>query len=321
MLPTATPNDGTAGTIALTAGATAAACSNRSQLPVSTPKHPSLCSLLCCFYAEFDIKVGPKIVYQSPEQFMEQDIRSQPKHLEKLLAREFATIVPHATNSENVHCDTADHVVDHDDQDIDKDAEDATCSAQYPSDSSIFDSCSEYIITGSELTGHIINLSTHHLHILTRPTMIADAKYERNSLLFGLGLVLRRNHDPRPYRAVLSKLAWTLRDMEVESQFLSNPDQRPRLQSILRHVLVSLNSPSAECNLRLGPADVLNLKLFRPPQALVSPVRDHDVPILLRRDWQIHSVRACEFGQCLPGHSCSHCVKLCRFISSWFSLV
>jgi Nitrogen permease regulator 2 len=250
------------------------------------PKHPSLCSLLCCFYAEFDIKVGPKIAYQSPDQFMEQNIRLEAKQMQKLLVRAFDKV----TSRTAAEADSAtEHEIQASDSQAGKSSlEDHDMSCPL----SIFDSCSEYIITGSELTGNIINLSTHHIHVLTRPTMISDEKYERNSLLFCVGFVLRRNDDPRPYRSVLSKLALTLRDMEIESEFLST--NRPQIQTLLEDVLVSLNSNSSECNLLLGKADMLNLKLFRPQETLGAPVKDYDVPILLRRDWQMHSVSYCE---------------------------
>ena len=160
---------------------------------------------------------------------------------------------------------------------------------------SIFDSCSEFIITGSELTGKIINLSTHQIHCLSRPTILSDERYERNALLFSIGFILRRTEDPRPFRPVLSKLAMVLRDMEWESQFLSHEATRPHIQVVLEHLLVSLNSSTGntqwECNLLLPPANVLHLKLFHPPQRPAAPVPDYAVPILLRRDRQVQMVR------------------------------
>jgi len=156
----------------------------------------------------------------------------------------------------------------------------------------IFDSCSEYIITGSFVTGNIINLSTHHIHVLTRPTIIQDERYERNALLFCVGFVLRRTEDPRPFRPVLSKLAVTFREMEIEQQFLTSRSTRAQLQSHLDRILVSLNSfPKWECNLRLSSTSLLNLKLFHPPKLPAVPVPDYAVPILLRRDRQVHMVR------------------------------
>jgi hypothetical protein len=155
---------------------------------------------------------------------------------------------------------------------------------------SIFDSTSEYIITGNELAGKIINLSTHYMHILTRPTVISNECYERNSLLFSVGFVLRRAEDPRTFRPLLSKWASTLRSMEVESRFLTDPTTRLQIQPMLDRLLVSLNSAKSECHLLLNEANLLSLKRFRPPKAPASPVPDHAVPILLRRDWELHLV-------------------------------
>jgi Nitrogen permease regulator 2 len=239
-----------------------------------SPRPPSQCPLLCCFYAEFDIKVGPKICFQSPANFMEQDIHLPVQELEKMLATVFSGRSPsqHATPVASSRKTTPQNA-----------------SAEQQEQSSIFNSCSEFIITGNELTGNIVNLSIHHIHLLTRPTMIADEKYERNSLLFCVGFCLRRTEDPRPFRPILNRLAITLRNMEVESQFLSK--SRCDLPDLLQSILISLNSDARECNLLLGKADVLNLKLFRPPRMAAMPVKDFAVPILLRRDWQVQTVR------------------------------
>ena len=156
-----------------------------------------------------------------------------------------------------------------------------------PGSFSIFDSTSEYIITGNDLADKMICLSTHNMHILTRPTIIKDTRYERNSLLFSVGFVIRRLVDPRPYRLILSKLAQTLRIMEVESGFLTSKETRPELRRILQSILVSLNSRRSECNLLLDSANVLNLKLFRPPREPAPPVPDYAVPILLRPEAQM----------------------------------
>jgi hypothetical protein len=150
----------------------------------------------------------------------------------------------------------------------------------------IFEATSEFIITG-ELSGKIITLSTHDLHIMTRPTQIADERYERNALLFSIGFVLRRAADPRPFRPLISKLATTLRSMEVESGVLSSPTKEQKIQPLLEKILISMNSPRWECNLLLDKATALNLKLFHPPKPQASPVHQYQVPILLRRDLQL----------------------------------
>jgi len=268
-----------------------------------TPKHPSKCPLFCCFYAEFDIKLGPKVCYQSPRNFMEHEIDLPVEQVHQILADTFEKLQKNpSSRSRSTSHDKSDPRSDSTGNDGEgssdpvgrgnaSDTNREVAEDVPDSSSSIFDSCGEYIITGNELTGKIINLSTHHIHVLTRPTIISDERYERNSLLFCVGFVLRRAEDPRPFRPLLSKLALTLRDMEVESQFLSNQSTRPQLQTLLEHILVSLNSSQWECNLLLDPANSLNLKLFHPPKLPAHPVPDYAVPVLLRRDWQVQTVR------------------------------
>ncbi|GKY91680.1 hypothetical protein MPSEU_000139800 [Mayamaea pseudoterrestris] len=223
------------------------------------------CPLFCCFYAEFDIKVGPRICFQSPPDFMEQQIDISVERIEEILVDAFEEIRQHPEelrhNSADAHSDN---------------------------ENSIFDSCSEYIITGSELTGKLINLSTNNIHVLSRPTMISNERYERNSLLFCVGFIHRRTEDSRPFRPVLNKWALTLRDLELECHFLSTPSTRGLIQQHLERLLVSLNSTTLECNLLLNEANILNLKLFHPPKVPAKPVPEYAVPIFLRRDRQMH---------------------------------
>jgi hypothetical protein len=121
---------------------------------------------------------------------------------------------------------------------------------------------------------------------------------------------LYRAADPRPFRPLISTIALTLRSMETESQFLSTSSLRPQLQPLLERILVSMNSSLMECNLLLSRSNALNLKLFHPPKPEVSPVHDHEVPILLRRDFQLQMVRASciylerRFPLLPTGHAC-----------------
>lgn len=251
-----------------------------SSLMLPTPLDVTECPLFCCFYAEFDIKVGPKVCFQSPQDFMENDMDIPIDKIHKHLDEYFTTIQESAEkghsripSSETLLSEASES----------KDIGDGSMS--------IFDSCSEYIITGNELTGNLLNLSSHHIHILTRPTVLEDERYERNSLLFCVGFVLRRAGDPRLFRPILSKWALTLRDMEIETRYLSTERTRRRMQGHLDRMLVSLNSPGGECFLPLTPAHNLSVRLFHPPRPPPEPVPDHAVPVLLRRDWQFQMVR------------------------------
>lgn len=67
-----------------------------------------------------------------------------------------------------------------------------------------------------------LTLTTHQMQILSRPTLISDSnRYERNSFLFSIGFVLRKGVDPRLFQPILNKVASTLKDMEMESRYLS----------------------------------------------------------------------------------------------------
>jgi Nitrogen permease regulator 2 len=329
------------------------------QPPLPIPKKARHCPLFCCFYAEFDNVVGPRICYESPIHFMEQNTDVSLPDIHKLLAANFDRILTeqngikkqkrHSSSKETSATDLGESRGETGDTaspqssassstqppairgakssdtalttlaaNTSSSASTATPAAfsrkqlQTPGDStlqnsapipltkessskeggggtntsSIFESTSDFIITGSELTGNIVNLSAFNMHLLTRPTIIHDERYERNSLLFCVGFILRRTEDPRPFRPLLSKLALTLKRMEMESHFLSKQDTRQQLQPLLDRMLVSLNCTQLETNLVISNT-VLNLKLFHPPKYPASPVKDHSVPILLRRDWQV----------------------------------
>jgi hypothetical protein len=260
--------------------------------PLPAPKPPSKCPLFCCFYAEFDIKVGPIISFQSPKNFMDHDINISTENIHDVLAKTFESF-----DTEQDDYSTADADPTPNSSGEPTNAKTDSTTTEGPDGGlSIFDSTSEYIITGSELTGKIITLSTHAWHVMTRPTLISDERYERNALLFSVGIVLRRAADPRPFRPLISKLALTLRSMEIESRFLSDPSLRKQVQPLLERILVSLNSSDWECNLLLSRSNALNLKLFHPPKPETSPVHDYDVPILLRREGQLQMVRTTTVG-------------------------
>ncbi len=273
------------------------------------PRRPiSSCPLLCVFYAEFDNIVGPKICYQSPQKFMDSNIEITMEEIDEILKDTFDDEDGKNSNDEN---DADDVSTDTPNQEMHNDisSRDVVDHMQSPSSQqlhhnhhhhhqqqqtfySIFDSTSEYIVTGHEmLAGKIISLSTHNMHIISFPLIIQNTKrYERNSLLFSVGFVIRRSSDPSPFRPLLSKLASTFQSMELESAFLSSEKSRRRLQDILDGVLLSLNSPSSECHLLLDDANILHLQYFPPPKVQGPPVPDYVVPVLLKPESELQSL-------------------------------
>jgi len=282
-------------------------------------KDPSRCNLFCAFYAEFDNIVGPQVKFQAPEYFMDNDIAITSKEVEEILAKSFRCSNNYCPENDDENLKTNCDAASANNGDQGKDAmddeaahdeanqhhcssRDSTFSSQMqqpdavqkptvPQHSqSIFDSTCEYIITGNELTGHFISLSTHNVHIITRPTIIQDTHYERNSLLFSVGFVIRRLADPFPYRPLLSRLASVLRSMEIESRFLSSPSTKPRIQDFLNSIVPSLNSAGAKCHLLLDEANALHLQYFPPPKLHAPPVPKFVVPVLLRPEDMLQSL-------------------------------
>jgi hypothetical protein len=160
-----------------------------------------------------------------------------------------------------------------------------------PPEWTVFDAISDYIFTQSDFFDKMLCVSTQHLHILTLPTKMSDAKrYERNSLLFAVGFVLRADVDAWPFRPALHQLVNTFKMMELETQFLCNPRTRlTQMKPTLEAILISLNSAQGEVNLMLDPANHLNLRLFCPPSRVVERVPDHVVPVLLKPEWQLQT--------------------------------
>ncbi|KAL3804324.1 hypothetical protein HJC23_011252 [Cyclotella cryptica] len=321
---------------------------HRYSLPRPLPA--SKCPLLCVFYAEFDIVVGPMVCFQSPSKFMFFDINVGPNEINQSIEETFQHVMqsipnPNVKNDNNSsNLNNATESIDQNEywnwtdslelrnssgtknNETDLSSQSTVPTSGKPShrrkhtdgisaeqidaavsisskgnslhedstvdsetlQNSIFAATSEYIITGNELANQTITVSTHGMHILSRPMIISDMKrYERNSLLFSVGFVLRRSIDPRPYWPVLSNLSSTFRSMEVESEFLSHQRTRPMIQTVLEDVLVSLNSKQRDCHLLLNEANLLNLQLFQPPHPATPSVPDYAVPILLRPEWQL----------------------------------
>lgn len=233
-------------------------CSVDMKYKLSKPRDPEQCPLFCSFYAEFDNKVGPKICYQSPRYFMDQDIAITIDEIHDTLYKSFFDSNQHEPPT-------------------------------VPSNSqSIFDSTCEYII--SELTGQLISISTHNMHIIAKPIIIQDPRYERNSFLFSVGFVIRRQIDPAPFRPLLTTLASTLRSMEVESQLLSNLSTKSFIQDVLDVMLPSLNSQSAKCHMLLDSTNSLHLQYFPAPKEHPSVIKDYVVPVLLRPESHLYSL-------------------------------
>ena len=90
----------------------------------------------------------------------------------------------------------------------------------------LFDSVSDYIITGKQLCGKLITVNAPPYKIMSFPLCIEDDKYDRNALLFNVGFVFNEHADTGPFHFVLRKLGNTLLALELESGFLFGPQTK-----------------------------------------------------------------------------------------------
>ncbi|KAL1451648.1 hypothetical protein WDU94_006006, partial [Cyamophila willieti] len=142
---------------------------------------------------------------------------------------------------------------------------------------------------------------------------IEDNKYARNAFYFNLCIVCDSNARAIQYEPVVQKLSHTLRDLEMESSFLStqqeNPIARARLTNFLNTVMTDLNRNKV-CKLTDGTIS-LYLKVIElrkdPPT-----VKDWDVPVLVKpykkiphEKWDLTTQKVLPF---IDGHN--HIMKI-----------
>mmetsp|Transcript_16854 Transcript_16854/g.43051 ORF Transcript_16854/g.43051 Transcript_16854/m.43051 type:complete len:457 (-) Transcript_16854:174-1544(-) len=87
-------------------------------------------------------------------------------------------------------------------------------------------------------------------------------------------------HDEEAHGKLLTKLARSLRTLEVEAAHLSDPIRRAELATLLPRLVQELNA-NRQCTLVVDVANTLHLRLQPPELFLASPVRPHDVPVLV----------------------------------------
>jgi hypothetical protein len=125
----------------------------------------------------------------------------------------------------------------------------------------------------------LVTVATRRHRILGFPVSISDQRYERKVFNFNVCFLFDRDADLAAYEPVVRKVGRTLRDLEMAESFLSSPETRIRMHSILEQVYEDLSSYS-EASIHLSGATMLDLRLF---PTFVNPpyVRDWEVPVLL----------------------------------------
>lgn len=142
-----------------------------------------------------------------------------------------------------------------------------------------FDSMSNYLIPKPELERRLQTVTALGLKIIGYPIGIDDVKYARNRLIFNVCFVCRPHLRTFHYEPMVKKLNNYFQDLEQECRFLSDPEQRDKIPSILEEIRVKLNEFKV-CKLEMTTSITINLKVVN-----VHPdpeeVRDEQVPLLL----------------------------------------
>jgi len=154
---------------------------------------------------------------------------------------------------------------------------------QYPSgfwNEKYFDQTHEYIITKDMLCEHLITLSCFGFKIMSYPVKLENPKYPRNILLWNLCFVFDQNVNTAPYEPIVSKLGLVFKNLELQSEFISNPKTKASIEQILPQIH-KLLTEEGEASILLDEANTLYLKLF--PQLSPPPeILSHQVPIQIR---------------------------------------
>ncbi|KAJ3276116.1 Nitrogen permease regulator 2 [Terramyces sp. JEL0728] len=163
-----------------------------------------------------------------------------------------------------------------------------------------FDSFSEYMIPKSALCNQLVTISTTNFRIMGYPVLLQDPKYERNALLFNLCFVFKKTVNIFSFEQIVTKIARVLRALEVESEFLSNPETKAMLPNVITQIMEDLNAYH-ECQISVNDANRIDLKLF-PVHDDPPPVHEYHVPILtmdltkyVDRHWDLTMRRILEF--------------------------
>ncbi|KAJ7172358.1 nitrogen permease regulator 2-domain-containing protein [Mycena filopes] len=270
-------------------------------------RHPAmgdsfLPRILSVFYAVFDVRQGPKIVYQVPEGL----IAVPPPNVLNIpatstpstpLSEHFTPAQPPSVASRTSSSSLVSPA----------DARPTSRSVYSPQKRAAsstrilfnFDDISKYVIPQSQLCGRLVTCSTKRHRIIGFPVEL-KGKYQRNYLRYNLCFVFERGADLSCYEPIVRKVSRVLTACEEESEFLSSPNTSPAIHAILEQLYEDLNSYS-ETSIPIDRFNSIELKIF-PFYPNPPPVKDWMVPLALinltkrtEDNWDLTMVKVCRY--------------------------
>ncbi|KAF8447715.1 nitrogen permease regulator 2-domain-containing protein [Boletus edulis BED1] len=231
------------------------------------------------FYAIFDVKTGPKIVFQVPEGLIAPaasatslSVTSSPRPSTAVLADGEEQKLSRRSSSSLVSASgqrpsSLRHL----------------SSPQHRSSSSSrtlfnFSDISKYVIPPNPLCGRLVICATGNYRIIGLPVSL-PGKYERNFFRFNLCFVFERSANLSCYEPIVRKVSRVLTACEEESMLLSNPQTSLAMYAIIEQLYEDLNSYS-ETSILIDDFNSIELKILpfypNPPS-----VKDWHVPLAL----------------------------------------
>ncbi|THH12518.1 hypothetical protein EW146_g7616 [Bondarzewia mesenterica] len=251
------------------------------------------------FYAVFDVRQGPKIVYQVPEGL----ISSSPGLVSGGTSLSNSPI-PTTPSTERSASSSRASSISITSPMVHRPESRLKYSPQKRSLSSSrilfnFDDISKYIIPPSALCGRLVICATRKYRIVGFPSELRG-KYERNYFRFNLCFVFDRSADLSCYEPVVRKVNRVLTACEEESCFLSSPESSPKMHAILEQLYEDLNSYS-ETSIFMDKFNSIELKIF-PFYPNPPPVKDWMVPLALidlekviEPNWDLTMAKVCQY--------------------------
>ncbi|KAF8623497.1 hypothetical protein AX15_006280 [Amanita polypyramis BW_CC] len=250
------------------------------------------------FYAVFDVRQGPKIVYQVPEGLIAVSSTGLTLPIGSVPATPSDT--PSSAGSGLSSRGSRTSLTSPEPDGLGR----SLSSLQRPQPSTAntlfnFDEISKYVIPPPALCGRLVTCSTKRYRIIGFPIEL-KGKYQRNYFRYNLCFVFDRGADLSCYDPIIRKISRVLTSCEEESGFLSSGDTSPALHAILEQLYEDLNS-YAETSIAVDQFNSIELKIF-PYYPNPPSVRDWMVPVALIRlgrlvedNWDLTMVKVCRF--------------------------
>lgn len=146
----------------------------------------------------------------------------------------------------------------------------------------LFDSISEYLIPKSDCCGKLLTVTALGVTVIGHPSQLEGAQYARNNFLFNVGFLISDDISPAPYEPLVSKLAYYLTSLEMESSFLSKDpkDTKIKVGKILEAVVQGLEEDGS-VHLPVDDANQIHLNISK-PKSEPAEVAAYQVPIQMR---------------------------------------